>query len=161
MGRPSQCCGVMKQTPTKGQQELIGLLPSPYDLSSEVFCIRNSWFSPKDLSLPLRVNEKVLFTWIMQIPMPAYSYFRILAPAFLFLIRSYLPYRPATAGSFRDCPVMFMTAGWLPWKELSCPQSHNKYGFKAVDLAELGPLWTMGVPSFQFSRVARNLFVYC
>jgi hypothetical protein len=25
----------------------------------------------------------------------------------------------------------------LPWKELSFPQSHNKYGFKAVELAEL------------------------
>lgn len=39
------------------------------------------------------------------------SYFSLPAPAFVFLIRSYLPHRPATAGSFRDRPVVFMTAG--------------------------------------------------
>lgn len=33
-----------------------------YDLSSEVTCVRNSWFSPKDLSFPLGVSEKELLT---------------------------------------------------------------------------------------------------
>ena len=34
----------------------------------------------------------------------------MLAPTFVFLIGSYLPRSPATAGSFRDHPVVFMTA---------------------------------------------------
>lgn len=37
-------------------------------------------------------------------------YSGMLAPTFVFLIRSYLSHSPATAGSFKDHPGVFMTA---------------------------------------------------
>lgn len=46
----------------------------------------------------------------MQIPLSLQLHSGMLAPTFVFLIGSYLPRSPATAGSFRDHPVVFMTA---------------------------------------------------
>lgn len=45
-------------------------------------------------------------------------YSGMLAPAFVFLIRSYLPCSPATAGSFKDHPVVFMTAQMVAMEKI-------------------------------------------
>lgn len=58
----------------------------------------------------MRPNEKGLFIYNANLPVNVSPYSGMLAPIFVFLIRSYLPCSPATAGSFRDHPVVFMTA---------------------------------------------------
>ena len=85
----------------------------------------------------MRSNEKGLFIYNAHTLVNTSPYSGILTPTFVFLIRSYLPHSPATAGSFKGQPVLLMTAEMVTVeKRLSCPRSHNKNGFKAVDLAK-------------------------
>lgn len=58
----------------------------------------------------MRSKEKGLFIYNANPLVNVSPYFGMLVPIFVFLIRSYLPCSPATAGSFRDHPVVFMTA---------------------------------------------------
>lgn len=58
----------------------------------------------------MRPNEKGLCIYNVDPLVNISPYSGMLAPIFVFLMRSYLPRSPATAGSFRDHPVVFMTA---------------------------------------------------
>lgn len=58
----------------------------------------------------MRPNEKGLFIYNANPCVDVSPYSGMFSPIFVFLIRSYLPCSPATAGSFRDHPVVFMTA---------------------------------------------------
>lgn len=58
----------------------------------------------------MRPNEKGLFIYNVNPHFSTSPYSGMLAPTFVFLMRFYLPYGPANTGSYRDHPVVFMTA---------------------------------------------------
>lgn len=128
-------------------------------LSCEIIRGRNSWLLPKRLALFGLVRRYCFY--MMQISSPACPYSSTSAPAFAFSVRSYLPPRPELLDYLETVLQCLWQHQRLPWKELSCPQPPNKCGSEQLICLNLHPLWTLGVPSFQFSWTAGSLFVYC
>jgi len=107
----------------------------------------------------MRSNEKGLFIYNAHPLVNTAPYSGILAPTFVFLIRSYLPHSPATAGSFKDQPVLLTRAQMITVKKTwAVPDPITKMASKQFIGPNSEPLWTLGVLSYQFSWAVRILF---
>ena len=107
----------------------------------------------------MKSNEKGLFIYNGHPPVNTAPYSGVLAPTFIFLMRSYLPHRPATAGSFKDQPVRLTTAQMITVKKTwAVPDAITKMASKQFIGSNSEPLWTLGVLSYQFSWAVRILF---